>query len=621
MAARLASPTEQVVLEVPALRARRLVRLQVAAIVVVSIAAGLLGMLCVALPAEDRAPTLLALVVLVTVGGMFVGLTDYVHGQNVGTLIQMASQLRQSAAERAADLARVNAELRRRDAERSSLFATMSHELRTPLSSIIGYSRALLDGVDGGLNDEQRADVRHVHQSANGLLGIVNRTLDFARLDAGSVTLRPGPVQIWPVVEEVVAALQPMAAARGLDLDRAVPPNLPPVEADEESLRQVLVNLVVNAVKFTETGRVAIRAEEAEDRVTIAVSDTGIGIAREAHELVFEPFRQLNPGTVHGNGGTGLGLAICERLVRLMDGRIWVESEAGAGSTFSVSLPVARLQAVAVPSQAPVAATCDVVVVGDPVRCRPLVASLRSRGLEARNVSGPTAIHDVTAAAPRLVLIDGFLQHAAAWRHLAALRAAPEQRDRRVGLVGLADGGGRLVVPSELDVLASSDLEITLAGRVQALYSDADRHGASVDGRVLVVGADITWRRRVSLVLEARGIRVAEAAHADEVCSVAQRVPVRGIVADLLLPDPGVAELLSTVDAEESIRHLPVLLVGPGALSPGQQRDLRRELMRWSRERAVPVSDLAGSVARLVADDTRALVGGAAVGEGTWRAH
>src|SRR5688572_6495957 len=170
---RLSSPTEQVVLEVPALRARRLVRLQVAAIVVVSIAAGLLGMLCVALPAEDRSLTALALGVLIAVGGLFVGLTDYVHGRCIGTLIQIASLLRQSAAERAADLARTNAELRRRESERSTLFAAMSHELRTPLSSIIGFSRALLDDVDGQLNDEQRVDVKQVHQSANGLLGTV----------------------------------------------------------------------------------------------------------------------------------------------------------------------------------------------------------------------------------------------------------------------------------------------------------------------------------------------------------------------------------------------------------------------------------------------------------------
>ena len=142
-----------------------------------------------------------------------------------------------------------------------------------------------------------------------------------------------------------------------------------------------------------------------------------------------------------------------------------------------------------------------------------------------------------------------------------------------------------------------------------------------MDGRVLVVGADITWRRRISRLLEGRGIRVAEGSHADEVLSVVRRAPVRGVVADLLLPDPGIAELLTRLDAEESTCRVPVLLVGPGALSPGQQRDLRRELARWSRERAVPISELAESVARVVSGHPRRDVDRAAVGEGAWRAR
>jgi CheY-like chemotaxis protein len=383
----------------------------------------------------------------------------------------------------------------------------------------------------------------------------------------------------------------------------------------------VLVNLIANGVKFTEAGRVAIRADEADGRVTIAIADTGIGIAPDAHELIFEPFRQVNPGTVLGSRGTGLGLAICQRLVQLMGGRIWVESEPGAGSTFFVSLPVAQIRAVEALSLAPDAATCDVVVVGDPARTRPLIASLRSRGLEAVNVSGPTALQELTAAAPRLVLFDVFLQHAAAWRHLAALRAAPKHRDRRVGLFGLADGGGRLVVPTDLDVLADENLEAVLAGRMQALCPDVGGRGAPGHGRVLVVGADITWRRRVSLILEARGIRVAEATHADEVFSVARRLHIRGIVAELLLPDPGIAELLTRLNREESTFGVPVLLVGPSALSPGQQRDLRRELGRWSREWPAPVSELAGCVASVVGDCAHEVVRGAGVGEGAWRAH
>jgi signal transduction histidine kinase/CheY-like chemotaxis protein len=593
----LVSPTEQVVLDMPAQRARRLVRLQIASIVVVSIVAGLLGMLCVTLPSGDRSLPLAALAVVVTVGGLFVGLTEYVHGRCVNVLIQTASQWRQSAAERAADLARINAELRRRDAERASLFATMSHELRTPLSAMIGFSRALLDDVDGELNDEQRADVAQVHQSANGLLGIVNRTLDFALLDAGGVTVKPGPVQVYSIVDEVIASLRPLAAARGLVLDCSIQPSLPPAEADDACLRQVLVNLVGNAIKFTDAGHVDVRVEAPGGRVTVAVSDTGIGIARAEQALIFEPFRQVNSGTVRGSGGAGLGLAICQRLVQLMGGRIWVESEPGAGSTFFVSLPAAQLRAVMAPTPTRAGAGSDVVVVGDAARTGPFVASLRSRGLEVKLVCGPNWSHALAATAARLVLFDVLLARSEAWRGLAELRAARGDRERVIGLVGLVDGGGRIAVPVDLDVLTDADLDVALAARTQALRSPLDREGTSANGRVCVISADMTWRRRVSAVLEARGIRTAEASHAAEAVSVARRVPMCGLVVDLLIPDPGFADLLGKLETDEILRRLPLLIVGPGALSPRQQHDLRRDLVRWARERPVPVSELAGSVA------------------------
>jgi CheY-like chemotaxis protein len=226
--------------------------------------------------------------------------------------------------------------------------------------------------------------------------------------------------------------------------------------------------------------------------------------------------------------------------------------------------------------------------------------------LEARIVSGPTAVREVVSVQPGLVLLDVFLQHAEAWRHLAALRAAPGHRGRGVGLVGLADGGGRVVTPADLDILADSDLEIALASRTEALCTALNRQAVGADARVLVVGGDVTWRRRVSLILEAGGIGTTEASHVEEAFSVARRVPIRGVVVDLLLPDPGIAVLLTGFGADETMHQVPVLLVAPSALTPGQQRDLRRVLARWSQERPDPVSELAGAVATALRDLTRA---------------
>ncbi len=602
---RLTSPTERVSLEAPAVRARRLARVQSALIVIVSMAALLLSMIAVSLPVDDRTMLIAVLAVVVTLGGVVVGATDYWIGVSLVDLVQNGSKLRQSAAERAADLARANAELRRRDRERASLFATMSHELRTPLNAIIGFSRVLLDDVDGPLNEEQRADVTQIHDGGNGLLSIVNGTLDLARLDAGAVALSRGPTELWTVAEEVVALLRPLAVARGLDLTSSIGPGLPPVDADEQRLRQVLVNLVGNAVKFTDAGRVSLSAAFVDGRVTVAVRDTGIGISRPAQELIFEPFRQADAGVSRRHGGTGLGLAITRRLVQLMDGRIWVESEPGTGSTFYVTLaPADQSVSDAAPDGADVP-THHVTVVGDEQRCAPFVTALTAQGTSTLSVSGPRWRHRVSAARSPLVLVDAFGTRAGAWRALAELRAHPGPDSRRVGFVGVGSGVGALLLTDDLDVLLASDLEVTLPSRLDALLDARAGDPRTAHGPVLVVGADAGWRRRVTLLVEGTGFKTVEAIGAAEAIALARRMPVRGLVTDLLVSDPGILRLVADLRDDERLRCLPVVVVGPAGLAPSEQLDLYLGAADWLSTRASSVSQLADDVKRAIAESER----------------
>jgi signal transduction histidine kinase/CheY-like chemotaxis protein len=594
---RLHSPIDQVALEVPARRARRLVRLQMAAIVLISMAAIWLGILAVSLPDVDRALPSLALGIVLLVGGLFVGLTDFVHTRSVGALVRTAAALRQSAAERAADLARANAALRRRDEERATLFATMSHELRTPLNAIIGSSRALLDNLDGELTPEQRDDVTQINDGGANLLAIVNSTLDLARMDAGALTLTTGPVQVWPVVEEVIALLRPLAATRGLDLQRAIPADLPAVDADEDRLRQVLVNLVSNALKFTFAGSVTVRAEAAEDRVLIAVADTGIGIDREAQEVIFEPFRQAESGTDRRAGGTGLGLAISRRLAELMGGRIWVESEVGVGSTFSVVLPLAIKPTLAFRTpdgRAP----SDVVVVARPERAGQLVAALGQRSVTAHAVSGADWLDQLGAARPRLALFDVLQPHAEGWRALVELRGTVEHAGLPVGLVGLGFGTGRVVLPGDLDVLVDGDQSLIEAAREMTHLTEIGRSRQA--SRVLIVGPDHSWRRRVNSILERAGVRATDAGTADEAKDVARKTPLRGLIVDVRAAEPGVADLLSAAERDDAWRHLPTLVVVPPVLTPRQQRDLHLTSAAWSRNGAMTMDQLAETIVQQV---------------------
>ncbi len=222
---------------------------------------------------------------------------------------------------------------------KSQFLATMSHELRTPLQSIIGYADLLLQGMDGPLSADQVDDVASIERGARRLLELINDVLDLSRIEAGQLQLVPETVDLAAIVEQTLADVRLPAAAKRLSMVVSLPSDLPPLQADPVRLRQILLNLVGNAVKFTSEGGVTVSARRAEGGVEIVVVDTGIGIAPEALPHIFDEFRQADGSMTRRYGGSGLGLAIAARLVRLHRGAIGVESALGVGSTFTVTLP------------------------------------------------------------------------------------------------------------------------------------------------------------------------------------------------------------------------------------------------------------------------------------------
>lgn len=239
-----------------------------------------------------------------------------------------------------------NLALERANRLKSEFLASVSHELRTPMNAIIGYTKLMLDGLDGDLTEQQIADLQRVVQAADNLLSLINGLLDLAKIEAGKMELNSEEVDVETVVEEVVELIRPQADAKKLALEMDVSRSLPAAFADRARVRQVLVNLAANAVKFTERGSVTIAAAAADGWITLAVSDTGVGIPPDAQVYIFDEFRQADSSTTRRYGGTGLGLAISKRLVALHGGRIWVESAAGVGSTFRFTLPV-RMRVIA----------------------------------------------------------------------------------------------------------------------------------------------------------------------------------------------------------------------------------------------------------------------------------
>jgi signal transduction histidine kinase len=223
---------------------------------------------------------------------------------------------------------------------KSQFLANMSHELRTPLNAILGYSELVLDDIYGAVPDKARAALERVQSNGKHLLGLINDVLDLAKIEAGRLTLSLADYSLNEVVASVVASVETMAAEKGLALKVDVPPGLPVGLGDEQRIRQILLNLASNAIKFTDSGEVAIKARLADGAFEVSVSDTGPGIAPEDQAKLFQDFQQADNSSTRKKGGTGLGLAISKRFVELHGGRIWLKSEPEVGSTFSFALPL-----------------------------------------------------------------------------------------------------------------------------------------------------------------------------------------------------------------------------------------------------------------------------------------
>jgi signal transduction histidine kinase len=223
---------------------------------------------------------------------------------------------------------------------KSEFLANMSHELRTPLNAVIGFSEVLTERMFGELNEKQDEYVRDINASGTHLLSLINDILDLSKVEAGRMELELAGFDLPQAIENAVVLVRERALRRGITLEQSIDARLGEIRGDERKVKQVLLNLLSNAIKFTpEGGRVGVRAAPVDEHLEVSVNDTGVGIAPEDQEAVFEEFRQV--GTAEKKAeGTGLGLALARKFIELHGGRIWVKSQAGIGSTFTFTIPM-----------------------------------------------------------------------------------------------------------------------------------------------------------------------------------------------------------------------------------------------------------------------------------------
>src|SRR5262244_779237 len=258
------------------------------------------------------------------------------------SLVSMQDRLRKVNADldrKVDELAQANLALYESNRLKSDFLATMSHELRTPLNSILGFSDVLISSDH--LSDKQQRWVGNIKSSGERLLNLINDILDLAKIEAGKMQVRLEEFSIHDVVEGLLNMFRPLAEKKNIDLRGQIDPGIPLLRQDVVKLQQILQNLLSNAIKFTpEGGRVLLKAEADPLHVVLTVTDTGVGIAPEEQELVFEKFRQSGNPLTREHGGTGLGLSIVRELAKLLGGEITLYIELGRGSTFTVRLPL-----------------------------------------------------------------------------------------------------------------------------------------------------------------------------------------------------------------------------------------------------------------------------------------
>ncbi|MGE4368459.1 MAG: sensor histidine kinase [Burkholderiaceae bacterium] len=253
--------------------------------------------------------------------------------------------LEQRVAERTLELQQAVTRAESADRLKSAFLATMSHELRTPLNSIIGFTGIVLQGLAGPLTDEQRKQLGMVRNSARHLLDLINDVLDLSKIEAGQLPVKTETFDVAQVIQQAVASVQPMALSKGLTLTATLDPRLGFMDSDRRRVGQIVLNLLNNAIKFTDQGSVTLHAvrlpvDAGPAMLEIAVADTGIGMKEEDMSRLFQPFSQVDSGLTRHYEGSGLGLAICRRLASLLGGIITAQSVWKQGSVFTVRLPV-----------------------------------------------------------------------------------------------------------------------------------------------------------------------------------------------------------------------------------------------------------------------------------------
>ncbi len=472
-----------------------------------------------------------------------------------------------------------NEQLLEVDRLKTNFLAAMSHELRTPLNSIIGFSRVILKGIDGPLTDTQEQDITTIYDSGKHLLGLVNDILDQAKIEAKKMELSFAYFKVQEVVQSVMSSALGLTRDKPVRLHTEIAEELPNAYGDEFRTRQVLLNLISNATKFTEEGSITVSAfpvwDQGQQYVQVSVTDTGIGVAETDIHTMFEPFQQVDNSLTRRVGGTGLGLPLAKSLVELQHGHIWVESQVGVGSTFSITIPVApppeteqesspapEAQAVTPKASEPPNAhpkRQTIVVIESDVEVINLYRRYLSReGFEVLGVVNPDQVlNAIHTHQPSLIMLDVNMHNQAGWEVLAQLKGHPASATIPVIICSLNPDTQRGFEMGAMEYLVKPFSEDQLLAALRRIADETSRQ------RILLVDdKPQTIQPFRAALQESRRYEVLEATSGQEALAILQRpTTIDLVILDLRMPEIDGFAVLQALRSAERTANIPVLVL------------------------------------------------------------
>ncbi|HEX5765933.1 MAG TPA: response regulator, partial [Woeseiaceae bacterium] len=529
---------------------------------------------------------------------MAIAIANAISFQEIEQLnINLEAKVRERTGElrqQQARLEEVNEELVKATRHKSEFLANMSHELRTPLNAVIGYSELLQEEMEEQNLSEYIADLGKINSAGKHLLALINDVLDLSKIEAGKMDVYMEDGDIAEIVDEVRTTIKPFVESYGNRFTVTCPPGR--IRTDITKLRQILFNLLSNAAKFTENGAVSLDVTKTQrdgvDEWQFRIADTGIGIAPDKMDRLFEEFSQLDAEVARKHGGTGLGLAISQRFCRMLGGEITVTSQPGHGSTFTVALPAPegkpaaqKVQAAAgkaVPAKSHKAGSehCDVLVVDDDPAVRDLMARyLVKEGFRVRTAStGEEGLELARRLHPDAVTLDLLMPGLDGWSVLTQLKADDKLADIPVVIVTILDNKDMGYTLGAADYL-------TKPVDPQRLVSIMRQHcSKQTNAPIMIIEDDADSRRLLSSMLVKQGWTVIEAEDAEAgLAGLARQEPAL-ILLDLILPGMDGFEFIEAVHKNKGWSKIPIVVVTAKDLTPKEHEFLNRSVQTIVRK-------------------------------------